>query len=680
MPRTVSSSGRSHFLVLTSLGLLSFFFNSDALAQGGPAQTVAAGAVTTANVDEVSLDLVVHDKSGKFVPDLQPGELEITDGGSPVRIKDLRRVNAGPGADPAHAVTLLFDQMDPGNARSAQTAALTIVKATHESGIPFAVFFVDMRLHLMQAPTPDPEALRKAIDAATIAPNDVAAAQNAAAEKALTEDTRGGPRQAIAKRLLAMMLDSQKTAENPHIPPSVACLLALSRGQQDVPGRKTVVYFSQSLRWDAGDPESLRDIADAANRTHVSIYSVDAHAIDTDVAAALQATSMRSGARGMQDYNQASEQMGRLGQGKNGFSNTDPLEAICQNTGGLHAATGERGNMRKVAEDLMSYYVASFAPAAQTEDGRFRPIQVRALRSGLTIEARAGYFALPRPAAAVTPAFENVLLQALAAPKLAADLPFRTAGLRFGDTDHADSDAVVVEVPLSGVEIHSDAATKTYTAHVAILAELKDKTGAVVEKFSEDLPRQGTLDEQGKANGDVIDMRRHFSASPGNYVLETAAMDVNSGKVGAQRTELAIPELARGVSLSDIVVARRIDSFQNDADTDSASPLRCADGRVIPNLSGYVSRAAAPNVTLFFDIHPDAGSGESLELKAEVRRDGLLIGTVPLRISQNAGHGTIPYLAQLHTATLRAGAYSFTAILKQGAETSSRSVAFTLGE
>lgn len=113
MPHTVSSSGRSSFLVLTSLGLLSFFFNSDALAQAGSAQTVAAGAVTTANVDEVSLDLVVHDKSGKLVRDLQPGELEITDGGSPVRIKDLRRVNAGPGADPAHAVTLLFDQMDP---------------------------------------------------------------------------------------------------------------------------------------------------------------------------------------------------------------------------------------------------------------------------------------------------------------------------------------------------------------------------------------------------------------------------------------------------------------------------------------------------------------------------------------------------------------------------------------
>ena len=398
------------------------------------------------------------------------------------------------------------------------------------------------------------------------------------------------------------------------------------------------------------------------------------------VAAGLQATSLRSGARGMQDYNQTSERMGRLGQGKKGFSNTDPLEAICQNTGGLRVATGERGNMRKVAEDLTSYYVASFAPAAESEDGRFRPIQVRALRSGLTIDARAGYFALPRPALAVTPAFESVLLQALAAPKLPADLPFRTAGLRFSDTDHADSDAVVVEVPLSGLEIKSDEAAKTYAAHVAILAVLKDKNGAMVEKFSEDIPRQGALGEQDNTKSDVVTMRRHFSAAPGDYVLETVAMDVNSGKIGAQRAVLVIPQQPHGASLSDIVVARRIDPFQNDADIDSASPLRCADGRVVPNLSGHVSKATDPNVTLFFDIHPDTASGESPELKAEVRRDGLLIGTVPLSMSQKAMHGTTPYLAQLRTATLRTGAYSFTAILKQGAETSSRSVAFTLGE
>jgi VWFA-related protein len=650
------------------------------------------------NVEEVSLDLIAHDKSGKTVSDLHPGDVQILDGGTAVRIKDLRRVNAD------HSVILIFDRMEPGNAKSARDAALAIVKGTHEGGVQFTVLAIDQRLRLMQAPTSDAEALKTAIDAATIAAGSVAAAQNAGAEKAMTEDTQGGPREANAKMLMAILLDSQKAVEDPHTTPSIAALLAVSSGQAVVPGRKTVIYFSQSLRWDPADPESLPAVINAANKADVSIYSVDAHAVDPNaatglIAAATLANSAAGGNTGIAQGGGAGpagpafgsaaaggdtgtvvqEQTSRFEQTNLGSTKT-PLEAICAYTGGLHIVSGEHAGERRIVEDLTSYYVASFTPAAAAQDGRFRPVRVESLRAGLSIEARAGYFATTRPAGAMSAAFEAPLLKALAAPELATDLPVHAAGLRFGNTDHVDSDAVVVEVPLGAVEIKSDEAAKTYAAHVAILAELKDKNGAVVEKFSEDVPRQGALDEQEKAKGDVFSMRRHFSAAPGDYILETVAMDVNSGKIGAQRTDLVIPQPVHGASLSDIVVARRIDPFQNDADKDIASPLRCADGRVIPNLSGHVSKAADPTLTMFFDIHPNTASNDPLDLKAEVQLNGKLAGTIPLRVSQNAKDPTIPYLAELNTAKLPLGDYKFTMMLKQGEETSSQSVAFTLGE
>jgi VWFA-related protein len=696
MQRTASCLRRSYLLTTAVLGLLSFSFTSSMLGQGNSAPKVTS---TTINVEEVSLDLVARDKSGQPITGLRPGDLEILDGGSPVRIKDIREVND------THPVMLVFDRMEPGNAKSARDAALAIVKAAHE-GTQFTVLAIDQRLHLMHAPSSDPVALKTAIDAATIAEGSVSAAQSAAAEKSMTEDAQGGPRQDSAKMLLAILLDSQKAVEDPHMTPSVAGLLAVSRGQQEVPGRKTVIYFSQSLRWNVSDPESLRDIISAANRAHVSIDSMDAHNIDPNaagqlVAAAALANQAAGGNIGVGQASGAgpggpapgtaaaggdtstvvSEQMGRFSQTDLGAgSNKSPLESICATTGGLHVVTGDRNGTRRIAEDLSSYYVASFTPAAGAEDGRFRRVQVKALRSGMVLEARAGYFAVPLPAGALTASFEGALLQALAAPELATDLPLHSAALRFGNTEHVDSDAVVVEVPLSGVEIKSDEAAKTYAAHVAILAELKDKSGAVVQKFSEDVPRQGALDQQDKAKSDVITMRRHFSAAPGDYVLETVAMDVNSGKIGAQRTDLVIPRTASGASLSDIVVARKIDPFHNDADKDTASPLRCADGRVIPNLSGHVSKAADPTLTLFFDIHPNTASNDPLDLKAEVSVNGKLAGTVPLRVSQNAKDPTIPYLAQLGTAKLPLGEYDFKIILKQGGETSSQSVEFTLDE
>jgi VWFA-related protein len=691
---------RAAFAFLPFLYLL---FSLSAPAQSGSAPAAASSPLAKVNVDEVSVDMVVHDKSGKDIPDLKSEELEVLDGGSSVRINDLRRLSAAPGSDRPHSVTLVFDQLEPGNAKSARDAALSLVKAMRESEIAFTVLRVDSRLHLLLAPTTNREAVAKAVASATVADKADYVLESAAAEKSMTEDTVGGPRQASAKMLLALMLDSQKLAEVPHTTPSVAALLAVSRGQQRVPGRKTVIYFSQSLSWDVSAPESLRAIVDAANRSHVSIYSMDAHVLNPQAANGMLAAVVMSNAGalgktgvaapstpvgaggpsapGGAGGTQPGEQMGRSEQGDQAFGKA-PLDAICQRTGGVHEITGGRG-AKKIAEDLSaSYYVVSFTPAAQADDGRFRSVQVRALRPGLSIQTRAGYFALPRPAAAVSPAFEVALLGALAAPKPPRDLPLLASALRFGHSDNGDSSAVVVEVPFSGVEIRTDAATKTYAAHVAVLTQLKNKAGVVVEKFSEDLPRQGALQDQEKIRRDALVLRRHFSAEPGDYVLETAAMDVNSGKIGTSRVDMAIPPTSNHASLGDVVLVGKIEPFSDDADmeNDRADPLRCVDGRVIPNLSGRVSKAAYKTVTLFFDIHPDTASTDIPEVKVEVRRSAVLVGTVPLRITQDTKKATIPYLAELGTASLPNGDYRLTMVLKQGAQTASASVSFALGE
>ena len=705
MQARLSSSGSRH--PRAAFGVLPFSFllllSLSAPAQTGSTPAVAPGPMTKVNVDEVSVDLVVHDKSGKDIPDLKSEELEVLDGSSSARITDVRRISAASGSDRTHAVTLVFDQLEAGNAKSARDAALAILKAIRESEITFTVLRVDSRLHLLQAPTTDRDAVAKAVTGATVADRTDYVLESAAAEKSMTEDTQGGPRQASAKMLLALMLDSQKLGEDPHTTASVAALLAVSRGQQRIPGRKTVIYFSQSLSWNVSAPEGLRAIIDAANRSSVSIYSMDAHAIEPQAAGGMIASAAMSNAGSLGQTGIAkatttgpagspsaagadigttvSEQTGRFEQGDQGLGKA-PLETICLKTGGVHEITGGRA-AKKIAEDLNApYYVVSFTPAAQAYDGRFRRVQVRALRPGLSIQTRAGYFALPRRAAPASPAFEGALLGALAAPKPPRDLPFFASALRFGHGENGDSSAVVVEVPFSGVEIRTDAATKTYTAHVAVLTQLKNKAGVVVEKFSEDLPRQGALEDQEKIRRDALVLRRHFSAEPGDYVLETAAMDVNSGKIGAARVDVVIPPTSNRASLGDVVLVGKIEPFSGDADVenDREDPLRCVDGRVVPNLSGRVSKAAYKTVTLFFDIHPDTASADIPEVKVEVRRSGTLVGTVPLRITQDTKKTTIPYLAELGTASLPIGDYRLTMVLKQGAQTASASVSFTLGE
>jgi VWFA-related protein len=671
-------------LIWTALGILPGLFLpfSPALAQT---------AAVVSNVDEVALDLVARDRKGNFVADLKPGDLEIVDGGSPVAIKDLRIADAS--AHP-RAVTLLFDDMEPGNARSARDAALEILRDTPATGVSFTVLRVDGRLHLLQGPTGDREALKKAVNAATMGPAAEYLALVAAAEKQLTGDTQAGPNQNAAKLLLAEILASQKTIQDTHFTPSVAGLLAVSQGQQEVPGRKTVVYFSQSLSWNRSDPEVLRSIVKEANRSRVTIYSMDAHAVDPQAGAGLAATGVlaRSANVGQTGVAQTAsptssapttdtvfgEQMGRY-EASEIVSGKSPLEAICEATGGSHEYGGDtRRSARKIVGALGPYYEASFTPSAQASEGRFRPVKVRALRAGVVLEAREGYFVPPRRIVPLPPAFETRLMEALAAPKLPAEMPFRSALLQFGESGDGRVNSIVLETPLRDADLRSDPAAKAWSVHLAVVAQVRNKAGAVVERFSQDLPRQGALDQQAAARRDAVTVQRHFSAPPGDYVLESAVLDVNGGKIAAQRANFTIAPASSGPALSDAVVVRRIEPFAGDQDSDQSNPLRCADGKVVPDLSGHVSKAASPSLTLFFDLYPDRKSPEKLLLMAEVRRGDALMGIVPLIVPEDSERTSIPYLAELATADLPPGAYRMTVILKQGSQTASQSVSFAL--
>ena len=65
--------------------------------------------------------------------------------------------------------------------------------------------------------------------------------------------------------------------------------------------------------------------------------------------------------------------------------------------------------------DLASYYEMVYAPQAGPFDGRFRKVESRSTRKGVTVQTRAGYFALLLSDAAPLMPYELPLLAAAAA-------------------------------------------------------------------------------------------------------------------------------------------------------------------------------------------------------------------------------------------------------------------------
>ncbi len=306
----------------------------------------------------------------------------------------------------------------------------------------------------------------------------------------------------------------------------------------------------------------------------------------------------------------------------------------------------------EIAAELNSYYEASWTLPDSGDENRLRPIRVQSLRKGVIIDAPAAYYPPHGSHVAAGSAGEQRLLAALASTELPTDLPLEAAVLRFGSTADSDPDLVLLQAPAGA-------------GKVSVLAQLKDNSGAVVRKFSADVP----------AGKDLTSFRRQFSAPPGDYVLETAAMDSSGGKIGARRDNVTIAPAAEGAALGSVILVDRIDPAGSGAEND---PLRCTKGIVVPNLSGRLSKADNAQITLFFSIHPDSGAADAPSLTAELRRDGDLVGSLPLKLSGDMKRKTIPYLTSIGAGSLAAGQYEMTIILSQGEQKASQSVSFTL--
>jgi VWFA-related protein len=703
-------------------------FGQAAPAQTSPPQTTAqttaptAGAPTiVTTVDEVTLDLVVRDKKNKPVLDLKPDELTVSDNGSTVKLSDLRLVTGTSNAQ--HRITLLFDRLDPSASKNAHDIAAKILKTVPESGFSISVLNVGGRLRLFQAFTSDRAALGKAIGAATTVATtakEAAAQPDAAAEpeKNLIALAQTGKDPAgtmvsaeerdVARVMLAALQESQRIGQDQHSSPALAGLLALARTERQLAGRKAVIFFEQEPHLDTNAKDLLRSIIGAANRSGVSIYTVDANAIDEQagqgliaaqamggVAAAIRSgggptagggasSSSTSGAGtslsptpqlppGMlQQINNTANEM----EYDNLAGYKNPMAQLAGGTGGVYIVPTDslKKPLQQLIEDMTTYYEASYAPPIQEYDGRFRSVAIKPLRKGLKVQSRAGYFAVPADTTSgMMRPFEAPLMKILGEPQLPADLKFSSGILRLGDLPDGNANTLVVEVPLGELDIRQDPNADLFSVHLSIVAQIKNKTGTVIEHFGEDIPRHGALESIDKARAEVVTLQRHFVATPGEYIVEVAVQDRNNGKTGAQRSDFEIPPAPAGPALSDLALVRRTDPF--NLESDPLEPMRYETLRVVPNLSGHLLPDAKA-ASLFFVVHPDASLSDTPTLEIEVLRNGEPVGRTPVPLRKSSGEGIVPYLVSIPSSALPAGSYEITATLTQGGKSSERGISF----
>ncbi len=174
--------------------------------------------------------------------------------------------------------------------------------------------------------------------------------------------------------------------------------------------------------------DEFRDLLNEANRSNASFYPIAPRGMTTWAPAS---------ATTWDPFSMASQELSPMRDAALHVSGADSLRTLATATDGVPIlGTDTATNLRRISDDLSSYYLLGYNSTNSKFDGKFRKITVRVKRPGVTVRARPGYNGpteAERATAATVPALRDAAadLRSTALASLGTerpDRPLRLAG------------------------------------------------------------------------------------------------------------------------------------------------------------------------------------------------------------------------------------------------------------
>ncbi|HTW63061.1 MAG TPA: VWA domain-containing protein [Bryobacteraceae bacterium] len=315
---------------------------------------------------QMTLDVVVTDKSGKPVPGLEQKDFTLLDNKQPQNILSFAAIAGGAAGPPIEAVVVV----DEVNTRfsSVSFARAQIDKYLLQDGgklpVPVSVAVLsDSGIALGNAATRDGNALATSLD------------QNKAGLRAIGRD------QGVygAGDRLGLSLNS---------------LEQLAAYETPRPGRKLVIWISPGWPILTGPQIQLSDkdrksifgqvvrISDALRRAQITLYSIDP--LGTADAGSSRTYYYEEFVKGVKKENQV--QMGNLA-----------LQALAVQSGGrvFNSSNDVTSEIGSAIADAKTYYILTFDSLPGDGPNEYHALTVKLDQRGLTPHARTGYYAQP---------------------------------------------------------------------------------------------------------------------------------------------------------------------------------------------------------------------------------------------------------------------------------------------
>jgi hypothetical protein len=357
--------------------------------------------------------------------------------------------------------------------------------------------------------------------------------------------------------------------------------------------RKSVIYFSSGMTQTGVENQvALRAAVNAAIKANVAIYTLDARGLEAEppggsaATASLRGTAMYTG-NAVQSSLDAN------------FASQDTLNNLSADTGGkAFLDTNDLGQVfDRVQRDTSAYYVLGYTSNNPMRDGRYRRIQVKVNRPGLTLEFRKGYYAPKDFLHFNAEDKEQQMQDELASELPNTDVALYMAASYFRLDDRRFYIPVALVVPGSQIPFTQGGDKDKASLDVIgeVLDELKRPVGSVRETV------KLALDASQQVRRKNVQYSTGFILTPGKYHFKFVVRENQSGRLGSFETDFAVPDIKKvPLKMSSVVLA----SQRQPNSKKTQNPLVREGSEVVPNIAHVFS--PEQHLYLFYEVYDPA--------------------------------------------------------------------------
>ena len=610
----------------------------------------------------VNIDVIVKDKKGKYVSDLKPEDFVITENGQQQKIEFfdaplLRTDTAKPGVEapataPRNYVSLVLDSQttDLTNLKQVREGAIRYVREQVTDADAVAILSVTNGLQMLQPFTQDKAKLiatleklgsadSKSFENKNIAENianlrEFLNSSSSTPSSGITTNAGGAAsaRVMLAQTVLQQFIRMRTALSLQQARPVLAALAALAEGLRPIPGKKTLVLFSQGFVTPEVLDWQVQSTIDIANRANVAIYIIDS--------AGLRAAAPASGSlvpssplAGAASINQ--EQRIRAVGGETVFDNVrqegqtreyDILYRLSGDTGGkfLKGNNDIGQGLERINQEIQARYTLAYRSSNQNFDGTFRKVKIEVQRPDVQIMARSGYYAIPAEEIVLLSPADKKLLANFNDAQTNPGLPVFVSISAFRGRNGLYTVPLAIEIPPSTVKFERK--NDKQSMQLEVLGVLKATPDRTLSRLGGNFAVNLSSSDYNEILNNNIFYRQDLQLTPGDYTIDLIVLDKQSGKVSARREHLVLPEPDAEFATTPVVLSRYVAPASQLPPNPADAPDVFVYGKQLIRPSAALKFRNSDNLIMFQDVYNAANSTETgkplVRVSVRLMKDG----------------------------------------------------------